>query len=467
VSGSSHAAHVDGQTARQVLRQAGWVENREKAQGPAQRLTFLGLDIDTRTLSVHIPHEKKQDIVNNLRQASSVPRGSVRALARLVGRALSCLLATGPTLILLARNLMVPIFSTSSYDKIISWKSLQGDFNVLAEALVELDGASIAHMDDIDTSTVQLASDASAVGYAVCEIICGQGRQHVQHAGPCGREWIRGELTHIQRDLSSTHRELVAILALLVKKGHELKGHRITNWTDSVNAERVIARGSSKPQLQHLALMIHRLARHFNVSLRVVWTRRTDPRIKIADELSRGDIADLDDFGLSAPDFLQLEIVQQGFDFDLFATERNTRCPSYAAIRRDRWAAFRDAFSIPNWQTLGKVYAHPPPSAVAATITKLVRDGATGVLIVPRWYTLKGWHLICRDGRHVNGWVTRVKKFYPSYVSGPSVQSKTFQGTPSFPSLALWFQKPQIVGAYESIISPIRCVDEKCTKCHE
>jgi len=418
-------------------------------------------------LSVFIPPAKRQDIEEGLRHAMLVRRSSVRALARLVGRVISCLLATGPTIILLARKLLVAIFSAPSYDTIITWKPFCEDFRALASALGELEGTSITHQDDVDISATQLASDASAVGYAVCKILCGQGRDHVEHAGPCGREWIRGGLTPVQRELSSTHRELVAILALLVKKGQELRGQRVTNWTDSVNAEQIIAKGSSKAPLQQLALMIHRLARHFNISLRVVWTRRTDPRIKMADELSRGDVADLDDFGLSATDFLQLEVAQQGFDFDLFATERNTRCPRYAAIRLDRFAEVRDAFSMQSWEPLGKIYAHPPPSAVAATVRKIVRDSASGVLIVPCWYTLKGWHLICADGRHVNRWVVRVKKFFPTYVSGPGVTSKTFVGQPKFPTLALWVDRPQTTGAFESIVSPIRCVDESCTACQK
>jgi len=466
-SPSRRHALRDNAFLRRTLASAGFVENPDKRRGPAQRLCYLGLDLDLISFSIHVPQDKLDSIRAALGCAASRRRGPVRELARLVGRVLSCLLATGPTLILLARPLFVRICESSSYDVTRSWEDLAGTFRALAHELSYLNGAPIVREDDpqVDVSEVHFSTDASASGFAVCRLFCRQGAEHRPHDGPCGSALVRQIFRARDRSRSSTFRELSAILHLLLVQGRALRHHKVVSWCDNANAERIITRGSGVPELHHLALMIHRIARRLDITLQVRWVRRTDPRIRLADELSRFDQprVDTDDFGLSQRSFDYVVRAFGPFQFDLFAASHNAKCESYASLRLDAAAKVRDAFSV-RWSTLGELYVHPPIGSLAATVRKIVAEGATGVLVLPLWPTLKGWPLVCSDGRHLNAWVVDFRIFYPDYVCHPDIQSDTFRGRPKFPTLALRF-----TGAtkqpFRSKISARFCTARSCAVC--
>jgi len=233
-----------------------------------------------------------------------------------------------------------------------------------------------------------------------------------------------------------------------------------------VNAERIVVRGSSKPQLQALALLIHRLCRSHAIDLRVVWVSRVDPRIKLADELSRWESpSDPDNYGLAVADFRRLEQAFGPFDIDLFASDDNARCARFASIRCSKRAEFRDAFAK-NWASLGNVFAHPPPGLASACIRKLVEDGASGTLVLPRWFTLKGWPLVCADGKHVNSWCTKLKIFFPHFRCGKGVVSKTFCGRARFPVLALRFNGSHPL-PFCPRVTPAFCTVPECVLCRK
>jgi len=386
VSSSKQRALEDTEMVLDVLRRAGFVENASKRQQPAQRQVFLGLEIDTVNQMIRVPEAKLETLRKDLAHAASVPRGTARELAKLAGKVISCLLATGPSTILLSRNIFASILSAKHYDITLPWRHLWSDFLQLREEIRLRNGLAIARPDSAHVHVRQSSSDASASGLAICKIFCAQGRDHIQHEGPCGSEWFRRELSAEERQLSSTHRELLAILDLLLIKGDQLSFSTITHWTDNHNAALIVAKGSSKPSLQRLAVWIHRLAQHYGVHLQVLWTKRTDPRIKIADKISRFDPVDIDDFGLAERDFQNIALASGGLDIDLFATSSNARCARFCAIRAEVGAERRDAFSVTSWATLGRIYIHCAPGAVAPAVRKLVADRARGVMIVPRWF---------------------------------------------------------------------------------
>jgi len=466
VSATKQAALADCKFVHGVLAAAGWVDNPAKRQGPATRVEYLGLIINSPDLTIHVPPSKLESVTAALRSAAATSRATARDLARIAGRVISLLQATGPMTLLLGRALFEAIASAPHYDHWFDWRPLRPHLLRLADELPRLSGTPV-HSDDDEhlADSMHLSSDASANGMAVCRILCRNGRAHFWHPGPCGTEWFREPLDHLSACQSSTHRELLAIFRFLCARGPSLAGRRVTNWTDSVNTERILLRSSRVPGLQRLALAIHDLARHHRVALRVFWVRRSDPRLQLADASSRFDEpADPDDFGLSAKDFAQLQQASgRAFDFDLFASGTNARCAAFSSIVAAPAASFRDAFSR-DWAELGFVYAHPPPTLVAATIRKLVYDRATGVLVLPRWYTLPGWHLVCDDGTHVNGWGLRLRRFRPRYRSAPGILSPTFKGVPEFPTLAIWFG-PSSRSPFASVQSPLFCVDEECSRC--
>ena len=78
--------------------------------------------------------------------------------------------------------------------------------------------------------------------------------------------------------------------------------------------------------------------------------------------------------------------------FDLFASRINTQLPRFAAYRPDPEAEVIDAFSI-SWKH-EKLYAFPPFNCVDRVLQKIVKDGATGILVVPEWPNQHWYHML-------------------------------------------------------------------------
>ena len=74
---------------------------------------------------------------------------------------------------------------------------------------------------------------------------------------------------------------------------------------------------------------------------------------------------------------------------DLFASRINAQVPKYVAWRPDPHATHIDAFTL-NWKNIYG-YAFPPFSLIGRTLQKLEREGATLIMVVPRWPT-RGWY---------------------------------------------------------------------------
>ena len=70
-------------------------------------------------------------------------------------------------------------------------------------------------------------------------------------------------------------------------------------------------------------------------------------------------------------------------EIDLFASELNHKVPKYISWNPDQEAFAIDAFSI-SWANI-KFYAFPPFSLIGASISKIKREGASGVMIIPLW----------------------------------------------------------------------------------
>ena len=77
-------------------------------------------------------------------------------------------------------------------------------------------------------------------------------------------------------------------------------------------------------------------------------------------------------------------------DVDLFASRLNNKSPNYISFTPDPEAFAIDAFTL-SWSKFDFVYAFPPFSCIFKTMKKLIRDQATGVLIVPWWPSQPWW----------------------------------------------------------------------------
>ncbi|VDI82590.1 Hypothetical predicted protein [Mytilus galloprovincialis] len=69
-----------------TLRELGYNINWSKVEGPAQRITFLGIIIDTRELTLTMPPEKQSDFYNLLLSFQKRKRASIKQIQSLCGK---------------------------------------------------------------------------------------------------------------------------------------------------------------------------------------------------------------------------------------------------------------------------------------------------------------------------------------------------------------------------------------------
>ena len=183
--------------------------------------------------------------------------------------------------------------------------------------------------------------------------------------------------------------------------------------------------------------------------------------MQFADDQSRA--LDLDDWSVDQSSLNELQERVGRFEVDLFASDGNHRVPRYFSKMPSDKAMGRDAF-LANWAELGCVFACPAPRDVSAVLRKFAKDGAKGALIVPRWFSLYGWHLLCEDGRHLNRLVSSAKLIWPHVKKGPHVKSDVFSGISSFPFLSLGIDAT-VARPFQSKVSQDFCVEGGCRGC--
>ncbi|MCK5872999.1 MAG: hypothetical protein KAG26_09245, partial [Methylococcales bacterium] len=69
-----------------VVRQLGFSINYSKVEGPTQRLTFLGITLDTTTMTMELPDGKIEDLISSLQAVRSKPKVTKRQLQSLAGK---------------------------------------------------------------------------------------------------------------------------------------------------------------------------------------------------------------------------------------------------------------------------------------------------------------------------------------------------------------------------------------------
>lgn len=103
-----------------------------------------------------------------------------------------------------------------------------------------------------------------------------------------------------------------------------------------------------------------------------------------ADHLSRDLNLELE--WMLSPQAFQKVVKELGSpDIDLFASRLNAQTEVYVSWKPDPKAKFTDAFSL-NWSGY-YFYAFPPFCLISRCVQKIIRESATGILIIPSWTT--------------------------------------------------------------------------------
>jgi hypothetical protein len=308
-----------------------------------------------------------------------------------------------------------------------------------------------------------MASDASTPGFATIRVSCGNGIEHEWHEGDCGKKLSARLFSPSEAAKSSVFRELTAICELYLKYKAAFAGRAVVHFTDSLAVTIIMAKGSGKSELQNMALSIYKVCRQQSITLQVLWRRRSDPHIQLANEWSRA--FDWESWGLVEEAFLWISAFFPRFQFDLFASEENNRCALFAASIFSQSCAARNAFTM-DWSILGFCWTCPPIRLIGAALRHATACESQGVLLCPLWRTMHCWKLLCYDGVHFNRLFSSVFSFFPELRSGPFVTNAVFSGVTSFPMLLLGYDG-RVSDPFASVITKSHCIYNGCYRCCE
>ena len=238
----------------------------------------------------------------------------------------------------------------------------------------------------------------------------------------------QGKFSNIEKDISSTHRKLLAVL-YTIQSFHNLLGNESIQWySDNSNACRIIAVGSPKRDLQQLVRNIFELCLNNNISIHPVWVPREGN--KFTDYLSK--YTDSDDWSINNVTFQYIQRTLGLCTIDRFADGNNSKlrrfnsklyCPHSECVN----AFTSDWSSDFNWLC-------PPISLVGNAIKHLKFCNARGTLIIPEWPSAYYWPLLF-NGFTFRSFVTQTIIIAPYYRSASD--SSVFKGYPNFRTLAV------------------------------
>lgn len=86
IARSYEECRVALETLLKLLRELGFAINYKKIEGPTQTLVFLGINLDSKSMTISVPMEKIADIKISLRQFMSVKKVTKRQIQSLAGK---------------------------------------------------------------------------------------------------------------------------------------------------------------------------------------------------------------------------------------------------------------------------------------------------------------------------------------------------------------------------------------------
>ena len=306
--------------------------------------------VDSISLSFRIPEKKVSKLKGLLDSAIQAGYSSFRDLARIAGTIISVTLAVGPISRLLTRQMYFAIETRSAWDNTIHFSpSLLLELKFWCCNIDCLNGYSIR--PPLATHTV-VFSDASDVAFG-------------GFSPSLDGSIVSGMWEPVDIGKSSTFRELKAIYFLLLSDVAQLKHKRVKIFTDNQGAARIVAIGSSKINLQALAMDIFNLFLVDSIILEAQWIPRS--LTERADLLSR--FVDKDDWSVNPSVFRVIDAKWGPHTIDRFASHYNAQVPRFNSKFSSPGCSGVDALAQ-DWRDENN-WVCPPVSAIVPSVRAL------------------------------------------------------------------------------------------------
>ena len=206
---------------------------------------------------------------------------------------------------------------------------------------------------------------------------------------------MSGCWANFEKEKSSTWRELEAVRRVLFSTVNELAKKSVQLFTDNKNLTYILYSGSNIDELHEKCLSIRDVLDQNDISFDVQWIPRS--RNEKADYLSR--CFDVDDWCVNDDVFSHLETVWGHHSVDRFASHFNNKCMRFNS---KWWVPGTEAVDCLKQQWADEAnWIVPPPKLAVECVHKLVSEGCTGTLVVPKWPSAPFWPLIVnKDGQY-------------------------------------------------------------------
>lgn len=368
-----------GQLVADLLHDLGFQLHQDKSElRPSTRRTFLGFEVDSKTMTLHLPHDKVRRISRECRRLANLAAfrnesPSVRTLARLLG---SVTAASSAVTVHRFRSGALERARATALRAHGAW---DGPCPLPPEAVKELRwwGANLHRVHGrpvrLPSPDVVVQTDASALGW---------GAVVIDSAIPSLRgATLHGRLPRELRDAVSNETELYGVGAALhaLARLAPLARRHVRVQTDSTAALYYVNKGAGRSQpLSRLALPIWRKA--LRSQMLVSAEHLPGLNNSVADALSRR-APSADDWELRPRTFRDLCRRFRTPTVDAFAEPANAKLRRFAARYPLPGALPLHGLLLDYRRELA--YAFPPPRLVPLLLSRLLEQRATALLVLP------------------------------------------------------------------------------------
>ena len=336
---------------------------------PSKQIQYLGVIINSENMTVQLTEERKKNLIDSCKMVLRKSRPSIRDVARVIGLIVASFVAVkfGP---LHYRSLeedkkAALVVSKGCFDE--KMQLTQDSHSELTWWIVNVDSA----YNDIcrKQPDVTITSDASSKnGWGCC---FGDKRT----GGPWSCE--EKDTFHINcLELKAAWLSLQCFESELLDKHVRI---RLDN-TSALAAINNMGTNHSV-ELNRLANEMWKWCVQRNIWISAAFI----PGVLNVDADFESRHVNLDAEWMLNSDMLNNALNDLEFSpvVDLFASRLNAQLPRYFSFRPDPNAEIVDAFSV-SWETLD-FYAFAPFSVINRMFQKIIRERATGVVVVPEW----------------------------------------------------------------------------------
>ena len=243
----------------------------EKQEGPTTCLTFLGIELDSSTMEVRLPPDRKLELLQHLQQFRTKKKCTKWQLLSLIGRLSFACKVVAPGRIFLRRLIDLSCTVSGLNHRIRITREAQADIDWWLDFLPQWSGSSLMLQPEWTLSIdMELYSDASNLGYGAY----------------WSGKWFLSGWTPDQDPLPIAWKELYAIVVACNAWGPQWSGKRILFHCDNQTIVQTWERGSSKsPDIMALVRALYRVAAEHN--FHVLVSHISGASNTIADALSR------------------------------------------------------------------------------------------------------------------------------------------------------------------------------------